>query len=64
MYSRYDLHSWNLEYREEALRQARERSLADQASRSPRANRFQENMLSLLRRGAPRAVAGHQQGGV
>jgi hypothetical protein len=31
MYSRYDLHSWNLEYREEALRQARERSLADQA---------------------------------
>jgi hypothetical protein len=46
MHPWYDFHSWSTQYREEALRQARERSLANQAG----AKRFRENTLSLLRK--------------
>ena len=53
----HDLHTWSKQYRQEALREARERDLLKQgsASRSPhsarsRAKRLRESTLLLLRK--------------
>ena len=52
----YDVHSWSKQYRQEALREARERDLVERArtSNSPRSggsrvNRIRKHALSLLR---------------
>ena len=52
----YDLHSWSKQYRQEALREASERSLVERArtgdsplSGRSRANRIRKHALSLLR---------------
>ena len=53
----HDLHTWSEQYRQEALREARERDLlkrgrASRSSHSARswAKRIRENTLSLLRK--------------